>query len=168
MNDYSTSVSERLAFQFHITLAMAVSVLRSVVAEFGESFVYEGSCVYVDGKSDGSLTPRCIVAQAFSRWGILRALISPRNVLHEKGLSVGNVLDYDNEVCNLAGLDSSIRRYLASIGITLDDDAFDFLHEAQAEQDARKPWGQALNTAAEQLLMARGQTVGDPLDRLFL
>ena len=165
MNDHS-SAAQRLAFQFHITLAMAVSVLRSIVAEYGENYTYQGACVYVEGDGDGTLRAKCIVGQAFSRWGILRTLTGIRGDLGAT-IMTGNAVDNQPGVCNLAGFDSSVRRHLATIGITMDDEAWRFLREAQGNQDSRKPWGVSITEAAEAVLIERGETVGDPLDRLL-
>lgn len=161
MNDESGST---FGFNLHITLAMAVSVLRSVVSDFGPDYTYTDTCVYVTDNADGSLVAKCIVGQAFARWGILRVLIARRSDTS----SVGNGLDYADGFCNLAGFDATARAHLSGYGITLDDEAFQFLREAQGNQDGRMPWGEAITAAAEKVLTDRGQTVGNPLDRLLL
>lgn len=151
-------------FNFHITLAMAVRMLQSIVADFGTEYTYTDTCVYVTDEPNGTLTAKCIVGQAFSRWGILRTLVAGRDV----NPSLGNSLAYAEGVCNLANFDNKVRGFLAeNFGITMDDEAHVFLLTAQQEQDAREPWSVAVDKAANAVLSNRGESVGSPTERLL-
>jgi hypothetical protein len=153
-------------FNFHITLAMAVSVLRKVVTAAGEGFAYSGLCVYVEGETDGTLTSRCILGKAFDQWGILRTLVAERSSVNHN-IASGNSVSYGQSLCNLGGFSQELREYIAAeFGVTMDNEAFTFLRHAQTSQDSNVPWTQALDAAANAVLSLRGESVGSPLDRL--
>lgn len=57
-----------------ITRDDVLRVMREVVAEFGEDYVYQppagSTCVYVHLDEDGEACPSCIVAQVLHRLGV--------------------------------------------------------------------------------------------------
>lgn len=116
-----------------ITLEAARAALKSVVAEFGEDYVYTeqaeypshvdpdgdagGSCFYVHDSEGGSV-PGCLVAQVLYKhfeWSIDDL----------KGIEGEGAIDIPN-------LGGDVRRYLA---------------HAQSNQDTGSSWGQALRRA---------------------
>lgn len=124
-----------------ITLESARQALRSVVAEFGEDYVYVeqneypshvdptgdagGSCFYVHDSDEGSV-PGCLVAQ----------------VLHKHfDWSIDQLKDIEGRsALDIPGLPS---------------DVADYLYRAQYEQDSGTSWGSAL-AYAEGTLSGRG------------
>lgn len=156
MNDYGDV--RPFPFSMHITFAMALRTLVSIVSRYGEDHL--GSldpenpnmgCAYVAEVDGFRLVPSCILGVAFSDWGVLRLLMTRNGGF---GHSV-----IDGEGCSLANkgaLTSQVRRELGELGITFDDEAFTLLNAAQVAQDANEPWGQAVETAAVKVEQGRG------------
>lgn len=120
-----------------ITLESARQALKSVVAEFGEDYVYierseypshvdpngdaGGSCFYVHDSAEGSV-PGCLVAQVLHKhfdWSVDQL----------KGIEGRSAID-------IPGLPEVVRRYL---------------YVAQSEQDSGTSWGDALSCAERTL-----------------
>jgi hypothetical protein len=110
-----------------LTYSRAVELLREVVAEAGEDFVYESPiepksrCLYVH---DGQ--PGCIVGHVFHRAGV--------SVEDLAGVEDWTPLDYEEvrQFCDWA--DEPARKLLAAV---------------QVQQDDCTPWGEALRRALE-------------------
>lgn len=114
-----------------IDLPRALELLEAEVNERGADYVYETPnehmCVYATRTDDGQIKPSCLVGCALVRAGVD---VNKLYKYAEAG-SVGSLVD-----CFGKDLELDIDR--AAIA------AFD---EAQGIQDAKKPWGVALEAA---------------------
>jgi hypothetical protein len=142
-------------FNFHITLALALTTLRDLVREFGEDHLGtldQGGCAYVDEYAQAhDLKSSCIVGKCFDRWGILRVLLATPNACGVTVKSLG--------VAQAGAFGGDLRRHLDEVwGITFDDEAFTLLNRAQVNQDGSAPWGQAVESAARYIEQERGYT----------
>lgn len=151
-------------FNFHVTTALALATLRSIVDEFGADHMGTlayGGCAYVDEHSPADhLKSSCIVGKAFDRWGILRVL------LNSGGACGVNVKSINQAQAGAFGV--HLRTELADkFGITFDDEAYWLLKNAQVSQDSSNPWGHAVEHAAQSVLNDRlGGENGTAVERL--
>lgn len=141
-------------FDLHIDLRTAVVGLNDLVQRFGADHrgdrPDEGSCVYVDRVEGVRLIPSCIVGQFFADLGVLRVLLSE--------VGVGDQ-PKNCPLSNEGGLSREVRDRLADkYGITMDDEAYTLLSEAQGGQDNGRPWGKAVEAAAQYVEDKRGGT----------
>lgn len=140
-------------FNLHITLAMALTGIKSIVERFGEDHtgsLPEGGCAYVEKQTGILLVASCIVGQFFSDLGILRVLVGEGKM----GAPVGGACSLRND----GMFSSELRDTLAeNWGITFSEEAFQFLRTCQLEQDGSAQWGQAAETAAKNILNRRGE-----------
>lgn len=118
-----------------VTPEQVLDVMREVVAEAGEEFVYKspaglGVCLYVHRTPGAAAVPGCLVGQ----------------VLHRLGAPLDELAEYESQ---LAGEVSP--RLLD--GVTRADAISLALDKAQVLQDAGHSWGAALR-AAEEVLSA--------------
>lgn len=164
MNNYNTDRMNLI----HITLAMAVSGLVNIVERFGDDHRNDGDCVYVEPTETQVLTPRCIVGVFAHDLGVLRCFITPET---QGGSRVWEGM------FNLIGLtDEQTRLSLAERGVTFDDDAYQFLSDAQVIQDdsvkeadtyQRNTWRTALDTASQKMLDRMGHPHRTPAQHLL-
>jgi hypothetical protein len=143
-------------FNLHITLAMALAGLRSVVDRIGEHHVGtmgDGrGCAYVENVDGVRLVPSCIVGQLFADLGVLRALVISSDA------SFSGCQIPGSDLRNEGGMSPELRKRLAEeSGITMSDEAFTFLQTAQFEQDNEYAWGVAVERAAQRILRDRGE-----------
>jgi hypothetical protein len=117
----------------------ALELLREVVAEYGKGYVYDRrpgethACVYI---RDGQ--PSCLIAIALFRSG--RFLIE----------DLARLDDEDGDVVNAGAIrDCCEGRFVDRIT----DDAVLILNTAQARQDSKEPWGNALASAENEFLL---------------
>lgn len=97
-------------------------IYEEVVEELtGEPF--EGGCLYQMYNA-----PSCLVGQA----------------LHELGVRVSQLREFDSHPCGDTGIDSIISQYPDMFDRD-DDDSLLFLTKAQRSQDFGTPWGDAVN-----------------------
>lgn len=140
-------------FNLHITLAMALTGIKSIVERFGHDHIGslpEGGCAYVE-KVDGiRLVASCIVGQFFADLGILRVLVGDGY----SGSTIPGLCGIRNEI---AMTDDLRERLAVKWGITFADEAWTFLSTAQVEQDGAAQWGQAAEEAAKKILSLRGE-----------
>ena len=159
MNDlwHNEDETAKVGFALRITLLMAFNGLRNIVSRFPADHTAGGpgqnGCIYAR-EENGVLVPVCIVGQFFADLGLLRVLLTQGQGYKGTLSDAANASERGSEdnfvLCNLAGLDTSLREMLESTyGITFDDDAFEFLLNAQASQDNGNTWPDAFETAAE-------------------
>lgn len=153
-----------IGFNLHITLLMALEGLRSIVERFGEDHTPNGDgqgCIYVAPTSNHVLKPVCIVGHFAHDLGILRALTTAGDSEHAHDGIHGSL-------CNLGALTNEVAGLLKNRhGITFDPDALAFLQSAQTIQDNGGAWGEALETASQQVLDSKGYHHQKPSDRLL-
>lgn len=136
----------------HITLYMVLAGFESIVERFGADHTPAvggdgAGCVYMkDGDYEGHVTPICLVGMFFSDLGILRLLTDK----YGGGDSIAGGM------CNLANFGDGIVEHLSNFGVSVDNDARDFLRAAQTRQDKGASWGDAFAQTVDEFLLDRG------------
>jgi hypothetical protein len=135
----------------HLTLAMVIPMLRSIVERFGPDHVGllnpgEGNgCAYVSGAENYRLIPSCIIGQLFADLGLLRLLLDAQ----------GSIPDDQVMACNLGPLGTDVWEALSEF-VTADEDAKNLIGRVQGKQDAGDGWGDALDAAVMELALVKG------------
>lgn len=124
--------------QIDVDFNIAASVLLGVVEEYGYNHIgrssEDGAC-YLDPKGDYSfhMVTVCIVAKAFERLGITRALVQ-----------------FDGMQFGPCYIDSSLWENAEKMGVTFNEDAKNLFRNVQSLQDDGFGWGLALADGIEQ------------------
>lgn len=131
---------------FNITAQMVVLSLLDILDRFGEDHIARNPsgdadaavCIYAVKNTSNALVPVCIVGQFLADLGLLGlALRQPGN-------------PHDGVLCanpnNVGGM-FELRDYLRDRGVTMDENAYRILSEAQAKQDSGNTWGDSVNNA---------------------
>ena len=132
----------KVASWFHITMNMAVLGLLDILDRFGQDHYASGAgggCIYSTKTDSNALVPVCIVGQFFADLGILGALLETPNDRYNgvSGACPTNMGAFANETIDM----------LNARGITIDEDAQEFLRRAQQEQDSKNTWGYSVERA---------------------
>lgn len=131
----------------NIDVPTARNLLSAVVREFGPDHVATSEngtgCTYLDSTVN-FVKPVCIVGQVMHRLGILGLWIGDQAVHAVTEFDASAAHDAQPETCHV---DSYAWGRVAEAGFDFDEDARQFLRDAQEVQDGGLDWGHALSEA---------------------
>jgi hypothetical protein len=122
----------------NIDFEQAKALLSEVVKEAGEGFVYKDSCVY---ESLGE--PSCMVGRVLAKAGVPVETLR----LMDRVDKWSPVDEYGERLYSATDFATVVQSGKFSDRFTVDRGALELLHEAQARQDNRDPWGEAQTAA---------------------
>jgi hypothetical protein len=122
----------------NIDFEQAKTLLSEVVEEAGEDFVYHGECMYSHWGEPG-----CIVGRVLAKAGVPSEVLTNMDRVH----SWSPVDEHGERIYSTTDFATVVQSGAFSNRFTVEHGALELLHEAQARQDARDPWGEVQATA---------------------
>ena len=117
-----------------ISYEEASELIDRAIAERGEDFVYQDSCVY---ETLGD--PSCMVGRVLAKAGVPIETLRMMDMVDKWS----PVNEYGERIYTTTDFATVVQSGKFSNAFTVDNGALELLHEAQVRQDNRDPWGEA-------------------------